>query len=89
MCAACHAAEPLVTTPLLVPCTTSGSMHSVHLRDLEPHEVRQLSRLRLTSRDLIEPVPLHRSPLVRALRQAVMWLILLALCAGCSPVWCA
>lgn len=51
-------------------------MHSVHLSNLEPHEVRQLSRLRITGRDLIEPPPTHRSPLVRAFRHAALPLVI-------------
>ena len=47
----------------------SGTVHSVHLRDLRPGDLFAISRLRITTRDLEEALPPpHRSPVVRALR---------------------
>lgn len=53
-----------------VPCC-AGSVHSVHLSHLKPHELRTISRLRFTTHDLeVEPTP-PRRPTVRLLRLGV------------------
>ena len=50
------------------------SVHSVHLGQLSPQDLRLISRMRITSRDLEEPPPPPpRSPAVRALRWYRAW----------------
>ena len=61
---------PRPSPPPPHPAPPAGSTHSKHFSHLPLHEVRQISRLRLTSRDLIEPPPPRRSPILRALRSA-------------------
>ena len=66
------------------PCTlpTTGTVHSMHLRDLKPGDLFAISRLRITTRDLEEPPPPpHRNPVVRALQCARLHR--LAALAGC------
>lgn len=74
----CRRRRPLARLPCKAPPAVpqpmagrAGSVHSVHFGHLQPHEYRAISRLRMTTRDLEEPPPPpHRSPLVRAFRQA-------------------
>jgi len=76
-----HSCQPCLTVPCCAMLCPAGSVHSVHLSHLKPHELRTISRLRFTTHDLeVEPTP-PRRPAVRLLR----WVLGFACCSGPSP----
>lgn len=59
--------------PLPRAAPVAGSVHSVHLSHLKPHELRTISRLRFTTHDLEEPAPPPaRTAVVRTLRWGLL-----------------
>lgn len=63
--------------PLPTPAgSVAESVHSVHLSHLQPHELRTISRLWITSRDLEPPPPPpHRNLALRGLRWWARWAV--------------